>query len=177
MPDAAVVALERAAVIAAGIEWIGTPFHHDGAVKGAGCDCSHLALVYKEVVGAPIFWPSNYQSSPQWFIHADVATAEFKEIYLEGAVSAGFVELSDGRANFEPFDPHAWIDAKKEPGDFAIARLGRLFAHGAIIESWPNVIQAEPNVCGRGKVVRATANANYWLSNRAMRFFSWKGWH
>jgi len=157
--------------------WIGTPFFHDGAVKSAGCDCSHLGMAYSEALQVKITWPTKYIVNPQWFMHADPASGEFKEIYLEGLLDNGFVELSDGQPNFQPFRADAWIDAKKDVGDVVIARLGRLFAHGAIIEYWPNVIQAEPYICGRGKVVRATAQANYFLNHRPLRFFSWKGWH
>ena len=110
-------------------------------------------------------------------MHADPKTNEFKEIYLEGLLANGFIEISDGVSNFEPFREDGWIDALKDTGDVAITRMGRLFAHGAIIEKWPNVIQAESHVCGRGKVCRATAEANYFLCHREMRFFSWKGWH
>jgi cell wall-associated NlpC family hydrolase len=168
---------QRAAVVRVAKSWEGTPFHHNGAVKGAGCDCSHLGLSYSEALGVTIEWPKGYDANPQWFLNADPASGDFKEIYLEGLLKNGFIELSDGQANFEPFDPDAWIDARKAPGDVAIARLGRLYAHAAIIEEWPYVIQAEPSVNGRGKVCRATAEASWFLTSRDVKFFSWKAWH
>lgn len=168
---------QRAAVVAEACDWISTPFHHAAAVKGAGCDCSHLGMCFTAALGVTITWPISYIPNPQWFMHADPKTGEFREIYLEGLIANGFIELSDGATNFKPFREDAWIDAKKEMGDVAITRLGRLFAHGAIIEKWPDVIQSEPSVMGRGMVCRATADANWFLSCRGMRFFSWKGWH
>lgn len=34
--------------------WLGTPYHHQAAVKGAGCDCLGLIRgVYAELYGAP----------------------------------------------------------------------------------------------------------------------------
>jgi hypothetical protein len=168
---------QRAAVVSAALGWLKTPFHHSAAVKGGGCDCSHLGMSYNEALGVSIVWPKSYVTNPQWFMHADPKTGEFKEIYLKGLIENGFIELSDKQRDFKPFRSDAWIDAAKEPGDVAITKLGRLFAHGAIIENWPHVIQAEPHINGRGMVCRATAEANFFLQQREMRFFSWKAWH
>lgn len=45
--------------------WIGTPYHHQQSVKGAGCDCLGLLRgVYREVVGAEPEKMPNY--SPGW---------------------------------------------------------------------------------------------------------------
>lgn len=43
---------DPARVIAAARGWIGTPYHDQASVKGAGCDCLGLARgVWREVVG------------------------------------------------------------------------------------------------------------------------------
>ena len=34
--------IDRAAVVAAAREWIGTPYHHMADIKGVGCDCAML---------------------------------------------------------------------------------------------------------------------------------------
>lgn len=34
-------------------EWIGTPFHHQGRVKGQGCDCIGLIIGVFAEIGAP----------------------------------------------------------------------------------------------------------------------------
>jgi NlpC/P60 family putative phage cell wall peptidase len=44
---------DPARVIAAARGWLGTPYHDQASVKGAGCDCLGLARgVWREVVGA-----------------------------------------------------------------------------------------------------------------------------
>jgi len=48
-------------VVTAARGWIGTPYHHQAAVKGAGCDCLGLIRgVYTEVMGAEPETPPAY---------------------------------------------------------------------------------------------------------------------
>jgi len=50
---------ERAVTAARG--WLGTPYHHQAAVKGAGCDCLGLIRgVYAEVMGREPETPPAY---------------------------------------------------------------------------------------------------------------------
>ena len=50
---------ERAVLAARG--WLGTPYHHQAAVKGAGCDCLGLIRgVYAEVMGRAPETPPAY---------------------------------------------------------------------------------------------------------------------
>ena len=52
-------------VVAAARGWLGTPYHHQMAVKGAGCDCLGLVRgVYAEVMGFEPETPPPY--SPDW---------------------------------------------------------------------------------------------------------------
>jgi NlpC/P60 family putative phage cell wall peptidase len=41
----------RDLIIAEARTWIGTPFHHQGRVKGAGCDCIGLCIGVGKVLG------------------------------------------------------------------------------------------------------------------------------
>jgi len=42
-------------------QWIGTPFHHQAAVQGAGCDClGFVRGVYRQCGGVQIFPIPNY---------------------------------------------------------------------------------------------------------------------
>ena len=42
----------RANVVALARSWIGTPYHHQASVKGAGCDCLGLVRgIYRELYG------------------------------------------------------------------------------------------------------------------------------
>lgn len=45
--------------------WLGTPYRHQHATKGAGCDCLGLILgVYKEIAGRPLpKQPPKYSAS------------------------------------------------------------------------------------------------------------------
>jgi NlpC/P60 family putative phage cell wall peptidase len=44
--------MKRAAIIAVARTWIGTPFAHQGRVKGLGCDCVGIPLCVAEELGA-----------------------------------------------------------------------------------------------------------------------------
>ena len=49
-------AVDQSRVISAARSWLGTPYHDQASVKGAGCDCLGLARgVWREVVGPEPF--------------------------------------------------------------------------------------------------------------------------
>jgi NlpC/P60 family putative phage cell wall peptidase len=133
----------RAAVLAEAESWIGTPYHHAARVKGVGCDClTLLAEVYPaaRIIGhveVP-FYP------PDWHLHRSA------ELYLDGVVA---------RARE--------IDGPPEPGDIALFRFGRCFAHGAIVTEWPHLIHAWHSA---GVIADAADQPR--LAKRTARFFS-----
>lgn len=108
----------RVAVVAEAESWLGTPYHHTGRIKGVGTDClMMLAEVYEAVGLIPHqeipFYP------PDWNLHRDA------ERYLEGVME------------------HAReVDGPPQPGDVAVFKFGRCFAHGAVVVEWPRVIHA-----------------------------------
>ncbi len=109
--------MSREAVIAEARSWLGTPFHHQGRLKGVGVDCGQLlAAVYEAGCGmAPMdfgFYPRD------WFNHAS------DERYMEQVAS------------------RCMAVEKPLPGDIALFRIGRAYAHGAIVIEWPTVIHA-----------------------------------
>jgi NlpC/P60 family putative phage cell wall peptidase len=58
-------ACRRAAIVAAALGWIGTPYHHQASMKGVGCDCLGLVRgVWREVVGPEPAAPPPYR--PDW---------------------------------------------------------------------------------------------------------------
>ena len=133
----------RAAVVAAARGWLSTPYHHMGRVRGAGTDCLMLLAEVYEAAGvvphvAVPFYP------PDWNLHRDA------ERYLEGVAR-------HAREIGEP----------PGPGDIAVFRFGRCFAHGAIVTEWPRLIHAYVGV----GVVYGDAGAAP-LAGRAVRFFS-----
>ena len=53
------------AVIAEALSWVGTPYRHQGAKKGVGCDCRGLVLgVWRSLYGAAPELPGAY--APDW---------------------------------------------------------------------------------------------------------------
>jgi cell wall-associated NlpC family hydrolase len=108
----------RLAVIEETRRWLGTPYHHMGRVKGAGTDClMMLAEVYAAAGVVPHIEVPFY--SPDWHLHRDA------EHYLIGVTSYA-----------------REIQGLPQPGDVALFKFGRCFAHGAIVIEWPRLIHA-----------------------------------
>jgi cell wall-associated NlpC family hydrolase len=87
--------------------WLGTPWHHEARVKGAGVDCANfLAAVYFESDMIPNLTLDHYP--PDWHLHN--AEPRFLDIVMKFCreVSAPLV------------------------GDIVMFRLARAAAHGAI---------------------------------------------
>jgi cell wall-associated NlpC family hydrolase len=108
----------RLAIVAEASEWIGTPFHHEARVKGAGVDCAMLlAEVYERAGIVSHIEIPHYP--PDWHLHRDAE--RFLARLLEHA----------GEINGPP-----------EAGDVALFKYGRVFSHGAIVVAWPRLIHA-----------------------------------
>jgi cell wall-associated NlpC family hydrolase len=104
-------------------EWIGTPFHDLGEVKGknGGVDCAKLLkCVYVEAGVIPDFAIERY--SPQHFLHSP------DERFL-GYVTRFAREIAPGAA---------------QTGDVAIYKIAKAYAHGVIIiaPGWPHIVHA-----------------------------------
>ena len=120
----------RQAIVAEARSWIGTPYLHQGRVKGVGVDCAMLLLeVYErarqiphlelaDVVADPGTQIAKYP--PDWMLHRD------EERYLE--IVERFARRIEAR---QPQD-----------GDIALYRWGRTISHGAIVDRWPRIIHA-----------------------------------
>ena len=126
---------QRARVVAEAHTWVGTPYRDMGEVKGphGGTDCAKLLkLVYHNAGLIPPIEVGAY--SPQWFLHQDA------ELYM-GRVKEHAREIAETEA---------------KPGDVVLYKIGRCFAHGAIIidPGWPAIIHAHVGsrmvVRGRG---------------------------
>lgn len=112
-------ASQRAAVVAEARTWIGTPYHHQQRVKGAGVDCAQfLAGVYSAVGLIPAIAIPHYP--PDWHLHRDAE--RYLGIVLEHAREIAAAEL--------------------RPADVVVWRFGRCFSHGAIVIAWPVVVHA-----------------------------------
>lgn len=108
----------RLAVIEEARGWLRTPYHHMGRVRGAGTDCLMLlAEVYESAKVVPHIDVPFYP--PDWNLHRDA------ERYLLGVAR------------------HAReVAAPPQPGDIAVFKFGRCFAHGSIVLAWPQLIHA-----------------------------------
>jgi NlpC/P60 family putative phage cell wall peptidase len=99
-------------ILAAARSWLGTPYHHQAAAKGVGCDCLGLIRgVYEELYGEPAETPPPY--SRDW-----------------AEASASETMLAAARRHFREIEPHA-----ARPGDVLIFRMraGAMAKHAAIL--------------------------------------------
>lgn len=142
-------AAQRAAVVAEALSWLGTPYHHQGRIKGVGIDCAQLAYgVYHACGLIPSMPLDDYP--PDWHLHRDA------ERYL-GRVLEYAHEVETGL-----------------PGDLVLYQVGRAFAHGAIIVEWPSVVHA----VAAARHVLLDCGEGGQLAGRKRRFFSlWGGAH
>lgn len=140
-------ARERAAVCAEARSWLGTPYHHMGRVKGrtGGVDCAQLVWAVFHACGLTPFLPLDHYP-PDWHLNRGL------ERYL-GIVMERAHEVTAPR-----------------PGDVVLYRLGRAFAHGAIIvdPGWPTIVHA--NFAARAVVLGHGEEGR--LAGRPRRFFS-----
>lgn len=110
---------QRAAVIKEAREWIGTPYHHLGRIKGikGGCDCiTFLAGVFENA--GMIERPEIPYYAMQWHLN------QKEELYF-----AGLLE-------------YAKEIPEPKPGCIALWKIGHTFSHGAIVIEWPLVIHS-----------------------------------
>jgi NlpC/P60 family putative phage cell wall peptidase len=151
----------RSRVVDVARSWLGTPYHENAEVKGAGCDCAtYIAAVYKEAGMLTDFVMPSYR--PTFHLHSD------DPVYVRNIVTwCAEIERKD-----------------LLPGDIVVFRFGRQFAHGAIVTRWPSVIHS---YIGRG-VIEDDVEQAKWLSivgendvvlqgcRRPMRSFRPKVW-
>ena len=108
---------QRRDVVRIARTWIRTPFHDNASIKGVGVDCARLIkAVYEEAGLCGSFELDHY--SPQWFLHRS------EELFM-GYVARHAHEIAEEDAG---------------PGDIALFKIGRCYAHGAIIVDWPSAM-------------------------------------
>lgn len=113
------VAGERIVAVARG--WIGTPYHHQGSLRGVGADCLGLVRgVWREIYGEDAEHPPPY--SRDW------AEAGGEETMLAAAAR-----------HLVPVEPSA-----VQPGDVLVFRLraGTVAKHAAILSGAATMIHA-----------------------------------
>lgn len=110
----------RAAIVREALAWVGTPYLSNAMVQGkaGGTDCVMLLVgVYKKVGLIPDIDPRPY--SPTWHVHRN------EEMYMKGILTYA-----------------KEIAGPPLPADLVMFKIGKLFAHGAIVTAWPWVVHA-----------------------------------
>ena len=136
--------LTSAKIVAEARSWIGTPYRHQGSLKGGGCDCLGLLRgVWRELVGAEPETAPPY--APDW---AEAAGAEA----LAAAARRHLVEIA-------PTDI--------APGDVVLFRwrAGLPAKHAAIVTAPGRMVHAHD-----GAAVAEVALAPWWRRRLAFAF-------
>lgn len=140
---------ERARVVAEAMTWIGTPYHNNGDVKGAGVDCGMLLVrVFVDTGLVVPFDPRPYPN--QWHLHNRA------ERYMEW-VKRWASEVAGPDEGREPL-----------PGDIVLFHYGQCYAHGGIVTEWPIMIHA----LGPNRVQRQSVTSNTLLRRLRKKYFS-----
>jgi len=137
--------LQRQAVVAEAKSWVGTKYAHRGRAKGkaGGVDCAQLVyLVFRGCGLSPEMPITEY--TPDFFLHRGV------ERYMETVL----------RHTHEVRGPG--------PGDIALFKVGRVFAHGGVVTQWPLIVHASREA----KMVLEERADTGRLSGYAVKFFS-----
>lgn len=134
------------AVVAAARRYLGTPYHHQAAMAGAGCDCLGLVRgVWRDLYGAEPEEPPPY--TPDW-----------------GETGAGEPMLDAARRHLVEIDL-----AAAGPGDVVLFRVrpGAVVKHAAVLSGGGRMIHA----VSRDRVREVAMGA--WWERRAVAGFGW----
>lgn len=130
------------AVVAEALEWVGTPYRHQGHAKGVGCDCIGLVRgIWRAVLGCEIEPPGPY--APDW------AEAGERDFLLE-AMRRHFIEkpkasMAEGDVILFRWRPH--LPAKHAailigPDRFVHAYQGHAVTASRLVPQWRRRIAA-----------------------------------
>ena len=112
--------------------WLGTPFVHEGCVKGVAADCVQLGRGVGIGSGAlPPTFPSFAPYPSGWLLERD--NTRYRDEL------AKYLDLI-WEKDTETVPPSVFADP--HPGDLLLYRVGRAPAHSAICVGWPYVIHA-----------------------------------
>lgn len=141
-------ASQRLTVVAAARSWIGTPYQHMGAAKGVGVDCAMLLVkCFCDLGLVEPFDPRPY--SRDWFLHQD------GERYMSFLLA------------------RAHEVAAPQPGDVALFKVGRCFAHGGIVTADKTPLRMVHAYASARAVIEDEPLRNPELNRRPLKFFSY----
>lgn len=139
--------IQREVVVNEAATWLGTPFHLNAHVKGAGVDCAWLLVMCYAAAGVPM--PHELDIAQRnWHLHKD------DERYI--------TQISK------------WMHVVETPklGDTVLFKIGRAYGHSAIVIQWPHVLVHVME----GDAVRVTDATQQPLAGKPYMFFSpWRG--
>lgn len=147
---------QRNRILAIAKTWLGTRFidcqrkkivkNEEGiVVDRGGVDCMQFIwAVFHEAGLTPFMEHEKY--SPQWYLHRSEEKA--LSIILD----------------------RACITERKDPANLIVYRVGRAFAHAALILEWPKIIHANKRV---GRVEIAPGNEGILLKRPHILFTIW----
>lgn len=148
LPKPPTEAEQRQLVVSIAREWIGTPFHLNACVKGAGVSCGWFVANAFEQAGLidRLDLPTVKQD---WHLHrTDEIIVDFVKQYC--------VPVEDR-------DPL--------PGDIILYQYGRTLSHMAIVIDWPSIIHSTPE--NRGVTESDASEVSLKSRQRAVYSF-WK---
>ncbi|WDR06393.1 NlpC/P60 family protein [Devosia rhodophyticola] len=117
-------------VVAATRQWLGTPYRHQGATLGAGCDCLGLLRgVWRSLYGGEPMAMPPYRADIRDHEHADTLSAAARALLVEniGPLAAGQVVLF--KLNAAPHPKHCGILLNATRFIHAQERLGVIEAN------------------------------------------------
>jgi NlpC/P60 family putative phage cell wall peptidase len=136
--------LTRTAIVAEARDWIGTPYRHQGSLKGIGCDCLGLVRgVWRAVIG------DEPQSAPPY--SRDWAEASGEEALAQAA-----------RTHLIEIEPSLF-----QPGDVLLFRYRERYPakHAAIVTAPALMVHAHD-----GASVAEVAISPWWRRRLAFAF-------
>lgn len=145
---------KRKEIVALAFSWLGTPYVSNAAIKGSGGGTDCAMLLYEVYLAAGMIpqIPDPRPYPPQWHMHQN------KELYLQAVLGVA-----------------TEITTTPGPGDVVMFKIGRLFAHGAIVTKFPEIIHAR----APGMVMRENylldSTSKHALARTEQRFFSFWG--
>lgn len=90
--------IARAEVIAEARTWLGTPFHHQGRVKGVGVDCAGVVLETARALGIDALDLRGYGHRPDSDEMIHHCRKQMKEVDLEDAQEGDIILIEIDRA-------------------------------------------------------------------------------
>lgn len=119
----------RRLVVEEALSWVGTPYRSNAMIKGrqgGGTDCVMLLIAVYSKFGLLPGYVDPRPYPPEWHIHRN------EERYMNEVMRLS-TEVP-GPPQRQPL-----------PADVVMFKIGRVFAHGAIVADWPRVIHAIGN--------------------------------